>query len=311
LATFQGDVDRAESLGRTDLTTNGDLALADESPASNPAPPASGNGAANKVDVPKGVWLQCPACQATVFQKALEENLHVCPECGYHHRITARVRIAQLVDPDSFEEFLTDLISTDPLKFRERLTYKERLAEARDKTGETEAVVVGKAFIRGRPVILAAMNPFFIMASMGAVVGEKITVGIERATDENIPFVVVTASGGARMQEGMVSLVQMAKTSAAVARLDDAGGLYIVVMGDPTTAGVAASFASLGDIHLAEPGAMIGFAGPRVIENTIRAKLPEGFQSAEFSLQHGFVDRIVHRHNLRTEIARIIDYAGK
>lgn len=286
--------------------------MADESPANKPNTAASANGsAANKVDVPKGVWQPCPACQATVFQKALEENLHVCPECGYHHRIGARTRINQLVDPGSFEEFLSDLVSTDPLKFRERLTYRERIKEAQDKTGESEAVVVGKAFIRGRPVILAAMNPFFIMASMGSVAGEKITAGIERAADENIPFVAVTASGGARMQEGMVSLVQMAKTSAAVARLDDAGGLYIVVMTDPTTAGVAASFASLGDIHLAEPGAMIGFAGPRVIENTIRAKLPEGFQSAEFALQHGFVDRIVHRHNLRTEIARIIDYAGK
>jgi len=286
--------------------------LADESPANKPNTAAPANGsAANKVDVPKGVWQPCPACQATVFQKALEENLHVCPECGYHHRIGARTRINQLVDPGSFEEFLSDLVSTDPLKFRERLTYRERIKEAQDKTGESEAVVVGKAFIRGRPVILAAMNPFFIMASMGSVAGEKITAGIERAADENIPFVAVTASGGARMQEGMVSLVQMAKTSAAVARLDDAGGLYIVVMTDPTTAGVAASFASLGDIHLAEPGAMIGFAGPRVIENTIRAKLPEGFQSAEFALQHGFVDRIVHRHNLRTEIARIIDYAGK
>ena len=287
------------------------MVLADESPASKPtAPPASG-AAANKVDVPRGVWLQCPSCQATVFQKALEENLYVCPECAYHHRIPARTRIAQLVDPDSFEEFLADLVSPHTLKFKERLTYKERLREVQNKTGESEAVVVGKAFIRGRPVILAAMNPLFIMASMGSVVGEKITSGIERATDENIPFVVVTASGGARMQEGMVSLVQMAKTSAAVARLDDAGGLYVVVMTDPTTAGVAASFASLGDIHLAEPGAMIGFAGPRVIENTIRAKLPEGFQSAEFALQHGFVDRIVHRHELRTEIARVIDYAGK
>lgn len=314
--------------------------MADERPANPPASPASTDNAAsdsgrnaagppqvanangtvaanrnappaNKVDVPKGVWLQCPSCQATVFQRALEENLHVCPECDYHNRISARTRIAQLVDPDSFEEFLADIVSTDPLKFKERLTYTERLEEVRNKTNETEAVVVGKAFIRGRAVILAAMNPFFIMASMGSVVGEKITAGIERAADENIPFVVVTSSGGARMQEGMVSLVQMAKTSAAVARLDDAGGLYIVVMSDPTTAGVAASFASLGDIHLAEPGAMIGFAGPRVIENTIRAKLPEGFQSAEFALQHGFVDRIVHRSDLRTEIARIIDYAGK
>ncbi|MEP0842331.1 MAG: acetyl-CoA carboxylase carboxyltransferase subunit beta [Phycisphaerae bacterium] len=269
-----------------------------------PAPPARG-------DVPKGVFTQCPGCQATVYQKAVEEALHVCPECGYHHRISARTRIRQLVDPDTFEEFLADLASTDPLNFKERLKYKDRLKAAQAATGETEAVVVGKAFIRGRPVILAVMDPFFIMASMGAVVGEKITAAIERAADENIPLVIVTASGGARMQEGMVSLVQMAKTSAAVARLDDAGGLYIVVMTDPTTAGVAASFASLGDVHLAEPGAMIGFAGPRVIENTIKAKLPEGFQSAEFMLEHGFIDRIVHRKNLRTEIARIIDYAGK
>lgn len=265
----------------------------------------------DRVDVPEGLWAPCPKCQATVYRKALEENLHVCPECGYHHRIPARERIRQLVDPDTFEEFLEDLVSTDPLRFRDRLRYKDRIREAQEATGEQEAVVVGKAFIRGRPVILAVMDPFFIMASMGAVVGEKVTAGLERAADENIPFVVVTASGGARMQEGMVSLVQMAKTAAAVAKLDDAGGLYIVVMTDPTTAGVAASFASLGDVHLAEPGAMIGFAGPRVIENTIKAKLPEGFQSAEFMLEHGFVDRIVHRRNLRTEIARIVDYAGK
>lgn len=279
-------------------------------------PKSSGGGSegaasGQRVDVPAGLWAQCPSCQATVFQKALEENLHVCPECGYHHRISARRRIAQLTDPDTFEEFLSDLVSTDPLKFFDRVPYKERLAKTQQSSGETEAVLVGKAFIRGRAVILAVMDPFFIMASMGAVVGEKITAGLERAAEENLPFVVVTASGGARMQEGMISLVQMAKTSAAVARLDDAGGLYIVVMTDPTTAGVAASFASLGDIHLAEPGAMVGFAGPRVIENTIRAKLPEGFQSAEFMLEHGFIDRIVTRHSLRTEIARIIDYAGK
>jgi len=263
------------------------------------------------VDVPKGLWQRCPKCQATVYQKAVEEAMHICPECGYHHRISARTRIKHLVDENTFEEFLADLVSTDPLQFKERVKYKDRIKLAQEQTGEREAVVVGKAFIRGRPVILAAMDPFFIMASMGAVVGEKVTTALERAADENVPFVIVTSSGGARMQEGMVSLVQMAKTAAAVARLDDAGGLYIVVMADPTTAGVAASFASLGDIHLAEPGAMIGFAGPRVIENTIKSKLPEGFQSAEFMLEHGFIDRIVHRQNLRTEIARIIDYAGK
>ncbi len=278
--------------------------------ASTP-PVAATEPGAGRVDVPKGLWTQCPKCGATVYQKAVEEALHVCPECDYHHRIPARTRIKQLADEGTFEEFLADLVTTDPLKFEERLKYKERIRQVQQATGEYEAVVVGKAFIRGRPVILAVMDPFFIMASMGAVVGEKVTAAIERAADENIPMVMVTASGGARMQEGMVSLVQMAKTSAAVARLDEAGGLYIVVMTDPTTAGVAASFASLGDIHLAEPGAMVGFAGPRVIENTIKAKLPEGFQSAEFMLEHGFIDRIVHRRNLRTEIARIIDYAGK
>jgi len=286
------------------------MTLADEKPISTgPGEPA--DSAKNKVDVPKGLWAQCSACEAMVYQKAVEENLNVCPECGVHHRITARTRIQQLVDEGTFEEFLSDLVSTDPLKFSERLKYKERIRQAQETSGENEAVIVGKTYIRGRPVILAVMDPFFIMASMGAVVGEKVTAAIERATDENIPFVIVTASGGARMQEGMVSLVQMAKTSAAVARLDEAGGLYIVVMTDPTTAGVAASFASLGDLHLAEPGAMVGFAGPRVIENTIKATLPEGFQSAEFMLEHGFIDRIVDRKNLRTEIARIIDYAGK
>lgn len=291
-------------------------ALADVTPMDAPSPesgsaPSPSAPPLNRVDVPKGLWTQCPKCQATLYQKALEEKLFVCPECGYHNRIPARTRIQQLADPDTFEEFLADLVSTDPLKFHDRTTYKDRLEQIQEKTGQTEAVLVGKAFIRGRPVILAVMDPFFIMASMGAVVGEKITAGLERAADENLPFVVVTASGGARMQEGMVSLVQMAKTSAAVARLDDAGGLYIVVMTDPTTAGVAASFASLGDIHIAEPGAMIGFAGPRVIEGTIKAKLPENFQSAEFMLEHGFIDRIVPRDQLRTEIARLIDYAGK
>ena len=246
-----------------------------------------------------------------VYEKEVAENLHVCPECGHHRRIDARTRIQQIVDPDTFEEFAQDLRSTDPLQFRDRIPYAERLQREQEKTGESDAIAVGKAFIRGRPVILGAMNPAFIMASMGAVVGEKVTRAIERALEENLPLVIVTASGGARMQEGMISLVQMAKTAAALARLDEAGGLYIVVATDPTTAGVAASFASLGDVILAEPKAMIGFAGPRVIANTINAELPEGFQTAEFMLEHGFVDRIVPRSDLRREIARIIDYCGK
>lgn len=261
--------------------------------------------------VPAGLWTRCTACGHMVYEKDVQELLGVCPECGYHRRIDARTRIEQLVDPDTFEEFASDLRSTDPLQFKDRITYKERLKREQAKTGETEAVVVGKAFIRGRPVILGVMNPMFIMASMGAVVGEKVTRSIERAIEDNLPLVIVTASGGARMQEGMVSLVQMAKTSAALAQLDDAGGLYIVVATDPTTAGVAASFASLGDVVLAEPKAMMGFAGPRVIQNTINAELPEGFQTAEFMLEHGFVDRIIPRSDLRREIARIIDYCGK
>jgi len=264
-----------------------------------------------KTDVPEGLWMRCPHCGATVYKKALEESLYVCPECDFHHRIAARQRIAQLADENSFEEFCTDLVSTDPLRFKDRITYKQRLRSMEEKTGVHEAILVGDAFIRGRAVVLGVMDPFFIMASMGAVVGEKVTTAIERATELNRPLIVVTASGGARMQEGMVSLVQMAKTSAALGRLDQAGGLYITVLTDPTTAGVAASFASLGDVILAEPGSLVGFAGQRVIWNTIKAELPEGFQRAEFMLEHGFVDRIVDRKSLRTEIARIIDYCGK
>jgi acetyl-CoA carboxylase carboxyl transferase subunit beta len=265
----------------------------------------------DKPGVPAGLWTRCDACEHMVYEKEVVENLHVCPECGHHRRIDARTRIAQLVDPDTFEEFAQDLRSTDPLSFEDRIPYKERLAKEQEKTGETDAVVVGKAFIRGRQVVLGVMNPSFIMASMGAVVGEKVTRAIEKAIEDNLPLVMVTASGGARMQEGMISLVQMAKTAAALAKLDEAKGLYIVVATDPTTAGVAASFASLGDVILAEPKAMIGFAGPRVIANTINAELPEGFQTAEFMLKHGFVDRIVPRPDLRREIARIIDYCGK
>jgi len=276
--------------------------LVDEKPADKPV---------EKTGVPAGLWTRCDRCEHMVYEKEVAEALYVCPECGHHRRVDARIRIRQLVDPDTFEEFAQDLRSTDPLDFKDRIPYKERLAQEQEKTGEADAVVVGKAFIRGRAVILGVMNPSFIMASMGAVVGEKVTRAIERAIEDNLPLVMVTASGGARMQEGMISLVQMAKTAAALGRLDDAKGLYIVVATDPTTAGVAASFASLGDVILAEPKAMIGFAGPRVIANTINAELPEGFQTAEFMLQHGFVDRIVARSDLRREIARIIDYCGK
>ncbi|MBK9128017.1 MAG: acetyl-CoA carboxylase carboxyltransferase subunit beta [Phycisphaerales bacterium] len=263
------------------------------------------------VDVPEGLWIRCTQCSAMIYKRILEENLHVCPECDYHYRIDARARIAQLNDEGTFEEFLPHLESTDPLEFRDRVGYKERLAKVKEQTGESEAIVVGKGFIKGRPLIMGVMNPNFIMGSMGSVVGEKVAAAAERATLEGLPLLMVTCSGGARMMEGMVSLVQMAKTSAAIAKFDESGGLYIVVMTDPTTAGVAASFAFLGDVTIAEPGALIGFAGPRVIANTIKATLPEGFQRAEFMLDHGFVDRIVHRRDLRSEIARIIDYCNK
>jgi len=265
-------------------------------------------GRAKKKDIPEGLWLRCPGCEEMVYRKRVEENLHVCPECQYHFKIGARQRIALLADADSFEEYLPNLVSPDPLGFKDRKTYVERLAEARRETNLYDAAVVGRAYIKGRPVVLGALDPNFIMGSMGSVVGEKIATAAEKATELAVPLVLCSASGGARMQESVLSLAQMAKTSAAVGRLDRAGGLYISVMTNPTTAGVAASFAFLGDLIIAEPGAMIGFTGPRVIYQTIRQELPEGFQTAEFMLEHGFVDRIIHRRDLRSEIAALIDY---
>lgn len=267
--------------------------------------------AEERINVPAGLWSRCESCGHMVYEKEVAEALYVCPECKHHRRVDARIRVTQLVDPDTFEEFATDLTSTDPLQFKDRMTYAERLKREQEKSGEKDAMVVGTAFIRGRRVVLGVMNPMFIMGSMGAVVGEKVTRAVEKAIEEQLPLILVTSSGGARMQEGMVSLVQMAKTSAALARLDEVKGLYIVVATDPTTAGVAASFASLGDVILAEPKAMIGFAGPRVIANTINAELPDEFQTAEFMLEHGFIDRIIPRAELRKEIARIIDFCGK
>ena len=269
------------------------------------------NGRAKKKDIPEGLWLRCPGCEEMVFRKRVEENLHVCPECQYHFKIGARRRIALLADADSFEEYFPNLMSPDPLGFVDRKKYSERLAEARRETNLYDAAVVGRAHVKGRPVVLGALDPFFIMGSMGSVVGEKIAGAVEKAAELGVPLVLCSASGGARMQESMLSLAQMAKTSAAVARFNQAGGLYVSLMTNPTTAGVAASFAFLGDVILAEPGAMIGFTGPRVIYQTIRQELPEGFQTAEFMLEHGFVDRIVHRRDLRSEIASLIDYCSR
>lgn len=263
------------------------------------------------VDVPQGLWLKCPACDAMLYRKTMEENLHTCPECDHHFRVSARQRIDMLVDPGTFEEMDANIVPTDPLQFNDKRPYKKRLEDSARKTGAPDAIRSGRAFIKGRPIMLAVMDFEFLGGSMGAVVGEKITRAIERATRENLALVVISCSGGARMMESTISLMQMAKTSAALARFDEAGGLFISLLADPTYGGTTASFAMLGDVIFAEPKAMIGFAGPRVIASTIRAELPEGFQTAEFLQNKGFIDRIVSRKDLRSEIARTIDYCGK
>jgi acetyl-CoA carboxylase carboxyl transferase subunit beta len=263
-------------------------------------------------DMPAGLWMRCPSCEHMLYSRAVEKNLDVCPECDHHFRISTTTRIQYLADEGSFQEVLSGLTTTDPLGFEYRGTsYKERIKADEKKSGATEAMRIGKAFIKGRGVILGVMEPEFLMGSMGFVVGEKLCVAVEKAIEESLPLVVVCCSGGARMHEGAVSLGQMAKTSAALAKYDEAGGLFISVLTDPTTGGVTASFAMLGDVIIAEPGALIGFAGPRTIAETIKVELEEGFQSAEFMLEHGFVDMIVHRRDLRSEIARLIDYCKK
>jgi acetyl-CoA carboxylase carboxyl transferase subunit beta len=263
-------------------------------------------------EMPEGLWMRCPACEHMLYKSSVEKNLNVCPECNHHFRLEAVTRIKYLVDEGSFQEILSDMQSEDPLDFEFRGTsYKDRLKEDEKKAGTKEAVLIGKAFIKGRAVSLAVMEPNFLMGSMGSVVGEKLCAAVDLAIEENLPLVIVCCSGGARMHEGAVSLGQMAKTSAALAKLDEAGGLFISVLTDPTTGGVTASFAMLGDCLIAEPGAMIGFAGRRTIAETIKVELPEGFQTAEFMLEHGFVDMIVDRKDLRSEIARLIDYCHK
>jgi acetyl-CoA carboxylase carboxyl transferase subunit beta len=259
--------------------------------------------------IPEGLWLQCPQCKATLFRKEVSDRLNVCPECQHHFKVTARERIRQLLDPDSFEEWFTEITPLDPLGFVDSVPYEARLKSIQKKTGMADAAVVGKGFIRGRPVVLGITDFAFMAGSMGSVVGEKLTRAVERAIELSLPLIFVSGSGGgARMQEGILSLMQMGKISAALARFDSAGGLYVSVLTDPTMGGVAASFALQGDITLAEPGAMIGFAGKRTIWNTVRLELPQGFQTSEFLLKHGFVDRIIPRGELRAEVARIVDY---
>ena len=262
-----------------------------------------------KRGIPEGLWIQCPQCKATIFRKEAESRLNVCPECNYHFYVPAQERIRQLLDPDSFEEWFTALRPCDPLGFKDRVGYAERLKAEQAKTGMADAAVVGRGYVRGRPVVFGVTDFAFMAGSMGSVVGEKLTRAVEAATRLMLPLIFVSGSGGgARMQEGILSLMQMAKVSAAIARYDAAGGLYVSILTNPTMGGVAASFALQGDLVLAEPGALIGFAGKRTIWNTVRIELPEGFQTSEFLLKHGFVDRVVHRKDLRTEVARIIDF---
>ncbi len=260
--------------------------------------------------IPEGLWLRCPECGQMIYRKQMEANLHVCPECSHHFRIGAVERVRQLADAGTFVEMFTNLSPQDPLQFKDLKGYRERLVAEQIKSGRQDSALAGSCFIKGRPAMVCCLDLSFMMGSMGSVLGEVITRTIEHAMREKLPLIIVSGSGGARMQESGLSLMQMAKTSAALARFDDAGGLFISVLTDPTTGGVTASFAMLGDVILAEPKALIGFAGPRVIQQTIRQELPPGFQRSEFLLHAGLVDRVVARNQLRSEVARIIDYVG-
>jgi acetyl-CoA carboxylase carboxyl transferase subunit beta len=256
----------------------------------------------------EGLWVKCENCRQIIWKKDLEENMNVCPKCDKHFRIDARTRLAQLMDDNQYEVFDTDIASTDPLKFVDLKPYSSRLKQAQKDTGLKDAVINARGRLAGRPIVASVMEYAFIGGSMGAVVGEAITRAVERAADTRTPLIIVSASGGARMMEGVISLMQLAKISAALAKLDHAKVPYISLLTDPTTGGVTASFAMLGDLNIAEPGALIGFAGPRVIEQTIRQKLPAGFQRSEFLLQHGMLDAVVPRKQLKPYIARALDF---
>jgi acetyl-CoA carboxylase carboxyl transferase subunit beta len=259
--------------------------------------------------IPDGLWIKCEGCGGLIFRKAMVERFYVCPECDYHFRISARERLRITLDGGNLQELWSDMEATDPLNFTDRISYKERIQTEQEKTGLKDAVLVGIGTIHNRKIVFGATDSNFIMGSMGSVVGEKIARAALTARETRLPLVIISGSGGgARMHEGMFSLMQMAKTSAAISSLREAGGVFISILTDPTMGGVMASYASLGDVIIAEPGALIGFAGPRVIEQTIKKTLPEGFQTAEFLLEHGFLDMIVSRQNMRRELARLIDF---
>jgi len=255
----------------------------------------------------EGLWLKCEHCGQIIWRKALEDNLQVCPKCQHHERIDARTRLTMLFDDGAFEQFDCELISTDPLEFVDSRKYKERLKSSQENTQLRDAIISAAGNLNGRRVHMCSMELKFIGGSMGTVVGEVITRAVERSIERRVPLIIISASGGARMQEGAASLMQLAKISAALMRLDEARVPYISVLTDPTTGGVTASFAMLGDLNIAEPGALIGFAGPRVIEQTIRQKLPEGFQTSEFLLQHGLLDAVVKRSELKDYLSKALD----
>src|SRR6266542_2807011 len=263
----------------------------------------------HRPEVPEGLWTKCDGCGEALFQTVLEENLWTCPKCDHHFRVPARVYLGFLADPDSFEERFADLEAGDPLEFRDaKMPYPERLRTAQEETGLKDAALAGVATLGGKPVSLAIMDFFFMGGSMGSVVGEKVARSIELAIAERRALITVSATGGARMQEGILSLMQMAKTAALLARLQDSRLPFVSILTDPSTAGVLASYASLGDVILAEPRALVGFAGARVIRQTIGEDLPAGFQRAEFVLEKGFVDRIVHRKQMRDEVSRLLEF---
>ena len=262
-----------------------------------------------KKDIPGGLWTKCPGCGELLYNKTLKDNTKVCPKCDYHFRIGSYERIESLLDAGSFKEMYKDMVSKDPLKFKGPTDYPVKVKKDQKATGLKDAAVVGEGTMDSRRVAFGATDSRFIMGSMGSVVGEKITRLIEFADKEKLPLIIVSGSGGgARMYEGMLSLMQMAKTSAALDKFNKSGGLFVSVLTNPTMAGVMASFASLGDIIVAEPKALIGFTGPRVIQQTIKQELPEGFQSSEFLLEHGLIDMIVHRTELKSTLSNLIDY---
>ena len=259
----------------------------------------------SKIDIPIGKWVKCDKCKEILYKETVRENFSICPNCGHYFRMHIGKRLETIIDKGTYKRFDLNIETTNPLELED---YPKKLKTLREKTGLEEAVACGTGKINGKNVVICIMDSGFLMGSMGAVVGEKITYSIEQAIKLKYPLIIFTVSGGARMQEGIVSLMQMAKTTSAISKLDEAGILYISVLTDPTYGGVTASFASLGDIILAEPGAMIGFAGPRVIEQTIGENLPEGFQTSEFLLEHGFIDKIVERKEMKETISKIIEY---